>query len=138
MAQAGSPVRMAYQRESRQESEAQAAAHTACCVSDTAPPITVQCLCAHASIHSFIHPSIQHVTQQDPLGPYQDRPFPHVLLFSSCLKSRDSSIYASPGLFFRCQNQHQMEDINHLMTMSMQSSELPALRIMLTVTSLAL
>ena len=42
--------------------------------------------------------------EQDPMGPSWDRPFPHILWFSSSLKYLDSSIWCTfPELFYRCE-----------------------------------
>ena len=43
------------------------------------------------------------VTEQDPMGPSQDRPLPHILCCSSSLKDLDNSIGCTfPELFYRC------------------------------------
>lgn len=45
------------------------------------------------------------VTERDPMGPPRDRPFPHLLCFSSSLKHPGNSIWCTgPELFHRCEN----------------------------------
>lgn len=52
-------------------------------------------------------------------------PLPHILCFSSFMKHLDKSIRCSlPKWFYRCENPHQMEDVNYLMTTSTQSPDL--------------
>lgn len=53
------------------------------------------------------------VTKKDPMEPFQHRPQSHVLCFSFSLKERDDSIWCIyPGLFGRCWDPHQMEEIS--------------------------
>ena len=61
------------------------------------------------------------VTEQDPMGPSQERPLLHSLCWSASLKYLDNSIWST---FLSCfpdvKTPHQVGDVNYLMTMSTQ------------------
>lgn len=58
--------------------------------------------------------AVTNVTERDPMGPSRDRPFPHLLCFSSSLKHPGNSIWC----FTDVKTPHKGEDVNYLMTLS--------------------
>ena len=54
-----------------------------------------------------------------PHGALPGQAFPQILCFGSSLKCLDNSTRCTfPELFYRCENLHQMEEVNYLITVS--------------------